>query len=304
MKSIDTHLGRTAEGKRRPEYVTPSEVTPELLVPVPRELNRTAYGIKPDMFIGFDRWTCYEFSALCEDGFPLNGRLDIVYDCSSEVIVESKSLKLYLNSFNLHRLRAHTPDEFREEVLKTVGADLARLGIKPHLQLTLDIDDTPPSRPITRRTYVRLESILSDQPVRLLNRPAVGPQPLIEISGDEADDVIRLTAAIRSNCKVTHQPDWGRVIIAYVPGRYKIAPEALMSLIVSLREENHFHEEICEMLFADLNARLAPQQLLVACNYLRRGGIDINPVRASDRDLLRSEIWSPYVCRTKPDPNQ
>jgi len=91
--------------------------------------------------------------------------------------------------------------------------------------------------------------------------------------------------SLRSNCRVTNQPDWGDVYV-HIKGMVTVHPESLLKYIISMRKENHFHEEICECIFKRLNDLLKPEELLVACLYTRRGGIDINPVRATNYPLL------------------
>jgi 7-cyano-7-deazaguanine reductase len=91
--------------------------------------------------------------------------------------------------------------------------------------------------------------------------------------------------SLRSNCRVTNQPDWGDVYI-HIKGKNSVTPESLLQYIVSMRKENHFHEEIAECIYKRLYDLLQPEELLVGCLYTRRGGIDINPVRASSSKLL------------------
>ncbi len=99
------HLGKAGDGSVVKPYVTPTTVTPSLLVPIPRSLNRTQYDLSDSNlpFIGYDVWNAYEFSTLLDNGYPLSGVLRIAYPASSANIVESKSLKLYLNSFNMFK---------------------------------------------------------------------------------------------------------------------------------------------------------------------------------------------------------
>ena len=103
---------------------------------------------------------------------------------------------------------------------------------------------------------------------------------------------------LRSNCRVTNQPDWGDVYIC-IDGDKTITPESLAKYIVSHRQVSHFHEEICEMIFAHLTEAFKPEQLMVACLYTRRGGIDINPTRVSHVDLLNDRLIDPDIPFTK-----
>jgi 7-cyano-7-deazaguanine reductase len=105
--------------------------------------------------------------------------------------------------------------------------------------------------------------------------------------------------SLRSNCRVTNQPDWGDVYV-HIKGSKAVTPESLLQYIISMRKENHFHEEICECIYKRLWDLLQPEELLVACLYTRRGGIDINPVRASNYPLLgHAPIIDAYNFCTK-----
>ena len=107
--------------------------------------------------------------------------------------------------------------------------------------------------------------------------------------------------SLRSNCRVTNQPDWGDVFM-YYKGTRSLTEESFLKYIVSMRKENHFHEEICELIYKRLYDILNPEELFVACLYTRRGGIDINPVRASNSKLLLTIAYhlnNPYVLNTK-----
>ena len=93
---------------------------------------------------------------------------------------------------------------------------------------------------------------------------------------------------IRSNCKITHQPDWGSVVIKYIPNsqtHIHVTNQSLLQYLISFRKENHFHEQVCQMIYKRLWDLLSPNSLYVACYYTRRGGIDINPVRYYGYDI-------------------
>ena len=131
-KLVGVHLGKAGDGTAVKPYVTPDTVDPTLLVPVPRVLNRTAYNIDEDKlpFVGTDAWNAYEFSTLLTNGFPVSGWLKFTYSSDSPNIVESKSVKLYLNSFNMAKLVATTDDMWQVEdkisgdLSDAVGADV------------------------------------------------------------------------------------------------------------------------------------------------------------------------------------
>jgi 7-cyano-7-deazaguanine reductase len=285
-KIVSKHLGKAGDGTVVKPYVTPEKADKSLLVPVPRVLNRTEYNIDEDdlPFVGYDTWNCYEVSFLMNNGFPISGVVKIVYPSDSECIVESKSLKLYLNSFNMDRLG----DTITESIINI------RSTIEEHLSDALDCnvdvwfhyDDGHelPGKAV-EGNFVRLESLVEVDTVEftdyeesadiLEHAPMLGFMPFQVTS-----------SGLRSNCRITNQPDWGDVYI-HIQGEDCVTPESLLKYIVSMRKENHFHEEICECIYKRLKDILEDDtDILVACLYTRRGGIDINPVRASSKELL------------------
>lgn len=278
---VSVHLGKAGDGTVVKPYVTPDSVDESLLVAVPRQLNRTAYELHDDNlpFTGYDAWNAYEFSTLLKNGFPISGWLKFVCPSDSPNIVESKSVKLYLNSYNMAKLM-DTPedlwmieDQISSHLSKAVGADV-------FVQIAIGhVDESAP----IRGDFTSLESYCN----------------VLELSFDEyteRSDILQVVPSIgryerwrshslRSNCRVTNQPDWGDVYV-HIKGKNAVTPESLLQYIVSMRKENHFHEEICECIYKRLYDILQPEELLVACLYTRRGGIDINPVRASDSEVL------------------
>ena len=278
---VSVHLGRAGDGTVVKPYVTPDSVDESLLVAVPRQLNRTEYELHDDNlpFIGYDAWNAYEFSTLLKNGFPISGWLKFVCDSKSPNIVESKSVKLYLNSYNMAKLM-DTPDDLwmiedqiSSHLSKAAGADV---------WVQIAIGHVDESAPI-KGDFTSLESYCN----------------ILELTFDEyteRSDILQVVPSIgryerwrshslRSNCRVTNQPDWGDVYV-HIKGKNAVTPESLLQYIVSMRKENHFHEEICECIYKRLYDILEPEELLVACLYTRRGGIDINPVRASSAEVL------------------
>lgn len=284
------HLGKAGDGSVVKPYVTPDKIDPSLLVGIPRELNRTQYNLDENNlpFIGWDVWNAYEFSTLLDNGYPLSGVLRISYSALSPNIVESKSLKLYLNSFNMVKI-----GKYLEDAVNTVEANVERhlakvLGstvkVKLHYEepfklhpikipaYNIDLDD------YNHRYYTADFSDYNENPDLL---------KFIDDSQLAAEQHFVFSRSLRSNCRVTNQPDWGDVYI-YYDSKKMILPQSILQYIVSMRNENHFHEEICECIYKRLHDKLGDNMhgLLVACLYTRRGGIDINPVRASNQELL------------------
>ena len=279
-----THLGKAGDGTVVKPYITPDEVDPSLLVGVPRVLNRTAYEIDEENlpFEGSDTWNCYEFSTLTNNGFPVSGLLRCVYPANSKCIVESKSLKLYLNSFNMMK-NGETIEEVIYNVEQRVEQDLLQVLGADWVGVGLLFDDADPVRPI-KGDFTLIENHVD--PTKISFEHFNESPDILEVV-DATDSHVRQwrSAVLRSNCRVTNQPDWGDVYIA-IKGNKQVTPESLLQYIVSMRKENHFHEEIAECIYKRLHDLLAPEELFVACLYTRRGGIDINPARATCQSVM------------------
>lgn len=293
------HLGKAGDGSVVKPYVTPDEVDPSLLVGVPRVLNRTAYEINEEdlPFDGFDTWNCYEFSTLSNNGFPVSGLLRIVYTSDSPNIVESKSLKLYLNSFNMMK-NGDTTDEILINIEQRIYDDLTKCLGTESVDVCLLFEDGITRKPI-EGDFVLVEKFV-DPAAITFDQFNESPDTLQVVDSDGYPKLWR-SSVLRSNCRVTNQPDWGDVYIA-IKGDKTVTPESLLQYIVSMRKENHFHEEICECIYKRLQDIINPDELFVACLYTRRGGIDINPLRASSYEAIYkygSGLVDPYSINFK-----
>jgi 7-cyano-7-deazaguanine reductase len=277
------HLGQTVS-----EYSDLYDKS--LLVKVPRYLNREAYGIDGENlpFVGYDVWNCYEVSAITEKGRPVTGVLKISCPADSEHHVESKSIKLYLNSFNMNQFGEHK-DECVSIIEDVVERDLSELletdvRCKLHTYESLKADGSDVWLGFTQ--YNNIENIVDFDNVEFTSYKSDESQ--LEGYSEPFNDTIACklhTDMLRSNCRVTNQPDWGDVYV-YMSGKEIVTPESLGKYIVSHRKVSHFHEEICEMIYKHLLDRFNPDELMVTCLYTRRGGLDINPVRANKVELL------------------
>lgn len=275
-------LGKHTEGS--------SVYDPSLLVAVPRQPNREHYEIESENlpFAGFDVWHAYEFSTLTSNGLPVTRVLKLRYDCTSEFIVESKSLKLYLNSYNMYKTGSTT-----EEVLNSAKVMIEHdLGEK--LKTKVEAYFLPPD---TKRLeiYQNFQNILEIASENTINctKYKEAPKVLKTSALDEVKTHYLMFDSLRSNCRVTHQPDFGDVFIYYKSKKH-IDEASLVEYLVSFRSEYHFHEECCEMIYKRLYDILdkATDELMVCALYTRRGGIDICPCRYSknckipDNDML------------------
>lgn len=278
------HLGQTV-GEYKTTYA------PELLVAVERVHNRTKYNIDEQNlpFVGYDTWNAYEVSFLLDNGFPVSGVAKISYACNSACIVESKSLKLYLNSFNMTKF-GRTKELAVEGVEKTIANDLSKL-LETEVTVALHFEATNGSVwPNYKYEGFRDIESFVDVTAMEFNTYEESPEILEVETSVEHSKVLRIsTNLLRSNCRITSQPDWGDAYI-HISGENMPSIESLLQYIVSFRKEDHFHEEVCEMLYKRLWDKYQPEELMVTCLYTRRGGIDICPARANKPELLSDSL--------------
>jgi 7-cyano-7-deazaguanine reductase len=243
--------------------------TPSLLRSIDRARARETAGIPAELpFRGEDVWTCYELSWLNAKGRPEVGIVVLRVPCTSPCIVESKSLKLYLNSF------AQTHFASRAEVRAALDSDLG-VAFRAPVIVTLHEPTRPTeSAQLPGRSLDHLDIEIEEY--------ALSPDLLALDDGDVEVREALHTNLFRSVCPVTGQPDWASVLVQYVGKR--IAPESLLRYLVSYRTHAAFHEDTIERIFVDVNMRFAPTHLTVYGRFLRRGGIDINPYRSTDAD--------------------
>ena len=265
------HLGKVGGDGYKDTYA------PELLVKVPRYLNREGYGLPDKDFVGVDTWNCYEVSAITTKGLPVAGMLKIVCPSDSQYHVESKSIKLYLNSFNMTRLGDNTV-ECILEIEGRVKADLDKL-LETNTTVSFYTGDDD-GKALSFEGYQDLADIADLDQIDLTAFSSDASQLETESIVEEAKEVKLRSNLLRSNCRVTNQPDWGDVFIR-MKGKNIPCPESVAKYIVSHRTVSHFHEEICEMVFKHLMDAYKPEDLMVSCLYTRRGGLDINPIRAT-----------------------
>jgi len=276
-KNISKHLGKSSQYK--------DTYDPTLLVREPRNSNRIHLNISDDdtPFIGYDIWNAYEVSALMNNGVPVVAVAKIIYTATNYYIVESKSLKLYLNSFNMTKLGENTPEVIRN-LKEKVEQDLSKLletTVEMLIYTNTDVLNymKTPYEEWGHNTYSTLEDEYKIEDL-LIEKYTESPE-LLEIVESVNDTVHYHSALLKSNCRVTSQPDWGDVYITITKKNKTIDPISLLKYIISFRSEAHFHEEIAECIYTRINDLLKPDRLVVRCLYARRGGIDINPIRAS-----------------------
>jgi 7-cyano-7-deazaguanine reductase len=260
-----SHLDQAPLGK---VSENPNQYSPGLLFPISRTENRAKLGISQSLpFFGVDIWNAYELSWLNNKGKPQIALASFVVPANSPNIIESKSWKLYLNSFNNHRVNSE------KELIEILNSDLSKAaGATVSVQL-----QTPEKS--NKSGFKELEGKLLDR-LDLDIDPHQQPDAAL-LSSDASLGVVEetlVTHLLRSNCPVTGQPDWASVQINYVGPT--INEEALLRYLIAFREHQEFHEHCVEKIFIDIKEKCHPTKLSVYARYTRRGGIDINPFRA------------------------
>jgi len=255
MAAHDLPLGRAVD--------YPRGYDPSLLFPIPRAHGRAGLGIADGdalPFDGMDRWHAYELGWLDARGKPAVATATITVPAASPQLIESKSLKLYLNSLNAERF------DDADAVRARIAGDLSQAAGAP-VAVAFGL---PPMA--TGDDAVVIDALDIDCDAY----DAPRPEFLAADNGDIADETLR-SDLLKSNCPVTGQPDWASVRIAYRGPRIDRA--GLLRYLVSFREHAGFHEQCVERIFVDLLARCRPEALAVEARYTRRGGLDINPWR-------------------------
>lgn len=241
-----------------------------LLQGVPRSLNRDPLDLHADNlpFHGADIWTLYELSWLNARGLPQVAVGHVELDYTSVNLIESKSFKLYLNSFNQTRFDSW------EAVQRTLENDL-RACAEGDVTVALYRLDELEGQPVAHfhGTCIDFQDIDID------NYQFTTDSLQSAASGEKIVEETLVSHLLKSNCLITHQPDWGSIQIQY-RGR-KIDREKLLRYLVSFRHHNEFHEQCVERIFNDLLRFCQPEKLSVYARYTRRGGLDINPWRSN-----------------------
>lgn len=280
MNIKDTATAEQSELGKKSEY--DPHYNPGKLFAIPRKAKRDEIGIGNQLpFHGFDLWNHYEVSWLNEKGKPIAAIAEIIYGCETPRIIESKSMKLYFNSFNNHTFKD------TETVKKTIEKDLAeQVGGPVSVKLFI--------LPLEKeKVFIsNLNGTCLDHLDIDCNAYSIDPNFLL--TEDKIIDEVLYSNLLKSNCLITYQPDWGSIQIAY-KGR-KINHEGLLRYIISFRNHHEFHEQCVERIFMDITRMCKPTELTVYGRYTRRGGIDINPYRSTRLDIFPN-IKNSRLCR-------
>ena len=246
-----------------------TEYKPSILFPIPRKEKQEELGLDPDNlpYVGCDVWYAYEISWLNARGKPLAMVARFELPCDSPCLIESKSFKLYLNSFNQSRFDSVAAA--RETMIKDLSA-AAGAPVKVELMTVAEMEAFGFSKApgqcvdeldIAIDTYMYQADFL---------RKGEG----------HVEEAIH-SNLLKSNCPVTGQPDWGTIVVEYKGEA--IDHESFLRYICSFREHQEFHEQCAERVFTDIQQRFRMEELTVYAQYVRRGGLDINPWRSTHR---------------------
>ncbi|EKD55362.1 MAG: hypothetical protein ACD_60C00013G0004 [uncultured bacterium] len=254
---------------------------PDKLFPIPRKTKRDEIGIPDHLpFFGFDLWNHYEVSWLNEKGKPLVALAEISYGCETPCIIESKSMKLYFNSFNNSRFKN---ENTLQEIIKK---DLEeRVGGETSVKIIplSDLNNTISFKEFSGECLDQLDITCSSYQVE---------QSFLKTEEEQVEETL-FSNLLKSNCLVTRQPDWASIQIAYA-GK-KINREGLLRYLVSFRNHNEFHEQCIERIFMDIMNHCKPKELSVYGRYTRRGGLDINPYRSTKN--IFPDVKNIRLCR-------
>ncbi|MCL2161567.1 MAG: NADPH-dependent 7-cyano-7-deazaguanine reductase QueF [Betaproteobacteria bacterium] len=240
---------------------------PELLFPIARQGKRSEIGLRADAlpFIGEDLWNAYELSWLDLRGKPVVALARFRVPASSPNLIESKSLKLYLNAFNQERLpgldavRATIENDLSNAAGETVTVEILPLSARPE------------------RCFVDPEGFCLDALDIDIDAYRLCPD-VLRAGGARVTETL-YSHLLKSNCPVTGQPDWGMLAVRYTGPAIDRA--GLLRYVVSFRQHSEFHEHCVERIFCDILERCGPTDLAVWARYTRRGGLDINPFRST-----------------------
>ena len=274
-KPEDSLLGKAAP------YVDQYDAS--LLYPISRALKRSEIGVSATLpFLGADLWTAFELGWLNARGKPQVAIAHITVPCETPNIVESKSFKLYLNSFNNTKFAdvADVQARIRADISEAVwrgSESKATVGVKIILPELFD-----------REPVHEMDGLSLDRLDIECVRYTPAPELLTAVFDEQPVSEMLTSNLLKSNCLVTGQPDWGSVQISY--SGPQINQEGLLQYLVSFRNHNEFHEQCVERIYMDIMRRCKPVKLAVYARYTRRGGLDINPFRTSHPLALPANV--------------
>jgi 7-cyano-7-deazaguanine reductase len=274
------HLGKAGDGSLVKPYITPEKHDKTLLVPLPRSINRAKSNIKETDFEGFEIWHAYEMSFLYQNGMPCTGILRAYFPFDSANMVESKSFKLYLNSFDLEKFNS------LQEVENIIKQDLTEAA-GGEVQVNIHEANSCIFKPL--KFHDRFQNVDS---LGIEITTYKEDDSFLDVSETSNGTLLFHTSNLRSNCEITNQKDTGNSYI-YIKGNTTPTLEGLTKYVISFRDTQHFHENATEILYSTLKEKYSPDELFVGNIYNRRGGLDIHSFRASSKAVI-TEIIGQY----------
>lgn len=249
-------------------FVYPTEYDAGLLCPIPRQNKRDELGLTSALpFFGADIWNAYEVSWLNARGKPQIAIATVIVPADTPNLIESKSFKLYLNSYNQTRIAS--PElltaQLRADLSAAAGATVQVRLVLPEAFATLALGE------LAGESLDRLDIDIDSYAPDAAGLSVQSDAPIIEQT--------LVSHLLKSNCPVTGQPDWASVQIQYAGA--PIDQAGLLRYLIGFRNHNEFHEQCVERIFVDILRVCKPVKLSVYARYTRRGGLDINPWRTN-----------------------
>lgn len=297
-KTISTHLG---QGGSYAVYT--DKFDSSLLVPMPRKEMRDDWGITGKEFVGYDVWHCHEATFLLDNGLPVAGTLKIVYPADTEYMVESKSFKLYLNTFDMCKMGPTFKTaiiNYEEQILNDLSTCLQvekeKIAVSFFTQTEYERYEGNPAK-----GYVDLYFEISEEDLEnLAVTDYKGQEKHFRVEENTRSDNVKwFTNILRSRCRHTKQKDTGTAFFHIKTTEGYVDPVSLLKEVIALREVNEFHEFCCEKLFKTIIDHPDVEDCVVMLLYSRRGSLDINPVRASKESLISPLLIDPEVYTKK-----
>ncbi len=266
-----SHLAESSPLGKSSEYV--SQYTPALLFPIARAPKWAELGLCAQSlpYYGVDIWTGYELSWLLPSGKPIVAVGEFIFPADSPCIIESKSFKLYLNSLNQSVFAdlSSVENTLAQDLSRAAGASVT-VRIRSLVEIQQQGISSLPGR------------CIDELEVNIAQYSAPNAQLLACDAGPFVEESLH-SHLLKSNCPVTGQPDWASIGIEYRGPR--LQPASLLAYLVSFRQHADFHEQCVERIFLDVQQLLRPERLTVYARYVRRGGLDINPFRSTEKTL-------------------
>lgn len=298
-----TEIAAKTLGSSASYAVYTEQFDPSLLNPMPRKLAREGWGIEGKEFVGYDTWHCHEATFLLDNGAPIAGTLKYVYSSDSEYMIESKSAKLYLNSFDMCKMGSDIYSAIKNYELQ-VTIDLENV-LKTPVQVKFFKSGEDANGIFPLGGYIDLQEFLGSdlETLDITDYNAEKNHILFDKvdykgygTNDKGDKSLYcnkfFTNALRSRCRHTKQKDTGAAYISINTLDSVVDPASLFKQIVSLREVNEFHEFCAEKLYTEIMKHPEVDSCCVTLLYSRRGSLDINPCRATRHDMLPTALYN------------